>query len=64
MVNISLVLLFAALKIVFGFRVKFFAILVSRVYFYIPFIILGIVPEVGQVSRDVCSTTLSLNYGR
>lgn len=55
--NISLFLLF----IDFNVSRKFAAIMLTRVAFYAPCIILDMVPQLGGVGRGICRTTLSLN---
>lgn len=56
-VNVSLFLLFVALNVPRNCA----AIIVSRVAFYLPCIVLDIVPQLGRVGPGLCRTTLSLN---
>lgn len=54
--NVSLFLLFISLNV----ARKFAAMILTRVAFYAPCIILDILPHLGRVGPGLCRTTLSL----
>lgn len=58
--GVSLMLLFTALGVVFGFEMGFFTVLLSHICFCVPFVVLNVMPRIKQMDRSIYDAALDL----